>query len=803
MGTILQDIRYGWRMLRKSPVFTAIAVLTLGMGIGATTIVLSILDALYLRAPAVPGGEQLVIAEPAHRGISPAEYFFHRDRTTAFSALAVEWPTEHAYLGSTENPRMLLGSFVSANFFDVLKLRPQLGRFFVPNEDIPNAQIASVVLSDHLWRSDFAADPNVVGKTFKLNSRMATVVGVAPAGFHGLSAGIDNDLWLPTSAASLAEPSCVKSEQTCQVFSNMVGRIKAGRGLSAAEAEINAGNRKWEEIYPDLKKGDMAVYWARGIHPAWRNETAPLPRLLLSAVGGLLLIACANIAGLLLAKGEARKEEIVIRLALGAERIRIIRQLLIESALLAGMGCALGLFLLQVSHGWIARFPFHGTESFASYYEVGLNRPVLFATLGVSALVVFVFGLVPALRTSRPTSRLALKDSGSGTRHSTGLSKMLVTAQVTMACALAFAALLVGRSLAHVLSGPGFDASHIAVVRVTPSRIGYSSAISSRVQKEALRRLEAEPGVQAVTLGSRIPWWESFHAWIALPGQEQEERQRPRASYNDVAPNYFATLGIPFISGRDFSESDGPNSPRVIIVNQSLATRMWPGHSVVGETLVAEGTEYTVIGVVRDAQYSPVVERSHLFFYVPYWQTRNGGDARFLVRTTADPDAMLRKIKLVINGVDQEVPVGEDSSMVSGISGEFGTLRITSFVMFFAAAIAVFLSAMGVYGILAFAVNQRTREIGIRMALGATTRGVLRLFLRQGLQLAAIGLVIGLLAALGGARLLTSLLYGVRPADPGMLLLVMVLLAVISILASLIPARRATRVDPMVALRYE
>ncbi len=804
MNTLLQDLRYGLRMLRKSPGFAAVAILTLALGIGANTVVFSILNTLYRRPAPVPGAEQLVLAQLKHRGISPAEYFFHRDHNSSFSGLAAEWPTSHAYFGSSGNPRMLLTAIISANYFNVLEIHPALGRFFVPDDDQPGAGPGTVVLSDHLWRSDFGGDPAAVGKTIKLNGSTLTIAGVAPAWFHGVLAGTEEDLWLPTSAVTIVDSGCSARQPTCDIFNNFVGRLKPGRTIAVAQDEMNALNRQWEAIHPHLEQNSVLVYWARGLHPARRADVSPLPKLLLSAVAVLLLIACANVAGLLLARGTSRSKEIAVRLALGAGRGRIVRQLLTEAALLAVAGCVLGLLLLRASQGWLTHFPFHENEGFASYYDVSLNRPVLVATVLLSALAVFVFGLLPALRTSHAAPMLALKNKDAASGQSARLRGTLVVAQVTLASTLGCAALLVVRSLDHVLTGPGFDPSHVAFVRVTPSRLGYTPQKSAGIQMEALRRLAVVPGVESASFAQWFPWWASHEAWIALPGQAKtDDHARVHAFYNRVAPNFFATLRIPLLRGRDFSAFDQKSGPRVTIVNESLANRMWPGEDPVGRTVMLDGLEHAVVGEARDAQYNPASDLPQLFFYVPYWQNSNGGDARFFIRTSVDAGSMLRPLKLAIREIDPDVPVGEDATMLEGLLRDFGPLRLARVVLACAAAGALFLSSIGLYGVLAFLVAQRTREIGIRMALGATRQGVLALFLRQGMTLALAGVLAGSVAALGGARLLAVMLYGVSPRDPLILIAVAFALALACLLASYIPARQATKVDPMVALRYE
>jgi predicted permease len=806
MSTLIQDVRYGLRMLRKSPGFTAIAALTLALGIGANTVVFSVLNTLFFRPAPVCNPNELVVSGENRRGISPAEYFFDREHNNSFSSVAAQYVTAHTYMVSEGETKMVLGAIVSANYFEVLGIKPFLGRYFVPDEDAPTGRTPVAVLSYGLWRSDFAADRDVLGKTIKLNSVATTIVGVAPPEFHGLHAGIDNDLWIPTAGAAVVARGCERELSRCGFFDGLVGRLRPGHSLVSAQAELNALNKQWEGIYPDLRKTGIVLSPARGLYPGRgaRREVAQAASLLPASVIILLLIACANLAGLLLARGTARAKEIAVRLALGASRARIIRQLLTEAALLAVLGSLLGLLLLQGSEGWLSRFPFIGSEGFKSYYDVSLNSAVLASTLALSVMTVFVFGLAPAVRASAPAPIQTLKNMESTASPRSRLRGMLVGGQVALAFILAAGALLLVQSLDHVLMGPGFDPSHIAIVRVSPYRLGYTPAESEKIQREALRRVASLPGVRSASFGRLMPWWESSDKWIALPGHEPaREEAQVRAHYNDIAPNFLKTVQIPLLRGREFTDGDRQGVPRVVVVNESLAARMWPVQDPLGQTLVIGGVNHTVVGVARDAQYNPASDGAHLFFYLPYWQVRDGGDARFLVRTGPEPGAMLSQIKGAIHAINPEVPIGEDTTMREGLLSDFGPLRLTRVVLIFAGTAGFFLSAIGLYGVLAFVVARRTREIGIRMALGATRQGVLALFLRQGMLLALAGALTGSLGALATTRLLAAMLYGVSPREPALVATVGFLLVVVCFFASYLPARRATRVDPMVALRYE
>ena len=802
MPSVVQDFRYGLRRLRAAPAFTAMAVATLALGIGATTVVFSILNALYLQTAPVRSPNELVMSQGTHRGISLPEYRYYRDNNTSFAGLAAEYPTAHTYLQGTHDSEMVLSAIVSANYFDLLGVKPFLGRFFVP-ADQDAFQV--VVLSHSFWHNQFAADPDIVGKTIKLNGVSVTVVGVAPAAFHRLFSGYDDDLWLPSRAAAFIVPHCNPADYKCDFFSGgVIGRLKPGKDLGNAQAELNRLNQQWEAIYPDLEKNRLRLFPARGIDPASRLQIAQLPPTLVAIVTVLLLIACANVSGLLLARGSTRRKEIATRLALGASRGRIIRQLMTEAAILATLGTAAGMLFLLWAGNWLSSFPFVSTEGFRSFYNIGFALHVFAAAAALSILSVFIFGLWPAVQASGTAPMESLKQLGSSGREHSWSRGMLVASQVALAVLLSTAAVLIVRSLNHVLRGPGVDPSHIAIVRVSPYRLGYPAEKSARIQTEALKRIASLPGVQSVAFGQLMPWWESWEDSVALPGGESSNpRTKLIVHYNSIAPNYLQTLAIPLLRGRDFAESDTKGTPNVVIVNASLAARMWPSEDPIGQVLVIGGTRCIVVGVAQDAQYNPASDAAHLFFYRPYWQIQNAGDSRFLVRTSPDAAALIHDIKGAIQSVDPDVPMGEDAAMSQALLNDFGPLRLTRAILVFAGIAAVLLSVVGLYGVLTFLVATRVREIGIRLALGAPRQRVLRLFLRQGVKLALLGGLAGVVIAVFALRILASLLYGISAADPVTIVSVWLLLSGICIIASYVPAHRATKVNPITALRYE
>ena len=815
MGNLIQDLKYGLRVLRKAPVFTAVAVITLALGMGANTVVFSILNALYLRTAPVLKPHELVVSEGERRDISFPEYQYYRAHNTSFTGLAAEYSSAHAYLQTGDNPRILLGSLVTGNYFDLLGVKPLLGRFFLPQDESHPDAWRTAVLSYGLWQSDFGADTAVVGRTLKLNGVTVTVIGVAPPQFHRLFYGSDNDFWLLGGAASYIVPHCDPSGYTCDFFTSLIGRLRPGEQTGNAQAEINGLDKQWEASYPDLRKTTLTFFPARGIDPASRKEISQLPPLLLAAVAVLLLIACANLSGLLLARGVVRNQEIAVRLALGAGRRRIIRQLLTESAMLGLAGGACGFLLLLWSEPWLSRFPFAGTEGFSSFYDIQLDWRVLLATLLVGMVSVLIFGILPALRTSKAQPMQAMKQTDAGGKQRSRARNILVVGQMALAVVLAAGAVLIYQSLSHILMGRGFDPSHVDIVRVSPYRLGYAQEKSARIQTEALRHLRDLPGVESASFGQLMPWWESWDDWVAVPGQDGTGKDaRIFVHYNSIAPGYLQTLKIRLLQGREFTDRDRAGAPNVVVVNQTLARQLWPERDPIGQTLVMGGVRswdqstdtsenYTVVGVAEDAQYNPATDGAHTFMYLPYWQVQNNGDSRFIVRTLSDPRPMLRQINKLIRDIDPSVPVGEDSTMVEALLKDFGALRLARVILVFTGTSALALTAVGLYSILAFLVAQRRREIGIRLALGATHRQILNLFLREGMRLALAGTLTGFITALLSLRMLSRLLYGIAPADPLVLCAVLLGVGIVCTLASYVPARRATKLDPIVALRYE
>lgn len=805
MDKLFQDLRYGLRMLAKTPGFTAVAVLTLALGIGANAVVFSIVNALFLRPLPVEHSRELVgVVAEGQDSLSISSYSYLSDHNTTFSTLAAHYSTAPIYLVSDQGSQPVEGASVSANYFSVLALQPVLGRFFRPEEDSTPGRGEVVVLSYGLWRGRFSADPAILGKMIKLNGTDFTVIGVAPKVFHGVYASINNDLWIPLSMAQVAMPWCKTADHNCS-FVDLIGRLKPGRSMAQSQAEMSGLAKQIKLLYPDSELTNVALFPLRGLRPMDRSDITLLPRLLMAAVTGLLVIACANLAGLLLSRGAARKKEIAVRLALGATQRRVVSQLLVETALLAIAGGVLGFFSAQWSAVLVAKFPFVGSsEAGTSYLELKADPLILLYTAGLSMLTVFLCGLLPAFRTTRPELIPVLKDFEASVTRRMRLRNALVASQVALSLGLLTGGGLLIKSMRNVLAGPGFDPASVAIFRLSPARLGYPAQKSQAIQEEVLRRLAQLPGVKEVSIGRLMPWWQGNRNGVTVDDpRAARSEDKVMASANAIGPGYLRTLGIPLFMGRDFDERDRKGTPNVVIANQTLVGCLWPNVNPVGKILLINGGKYTVIGVAGDAQYHSSSERPQAFFYFNYWQSRDPGDSRIVLRTSGNPAALLPTIERTVHSIDPNVPIMEEAAMPEALLRSFGPLRITTWIAVSSGMIALFLSVLGLYAILSFAVTQRRREIGVRMALGATRSEVLKLVLGQGMKLVLFGALVGGAIAVLFGHLLSSFLYGVRPEDPVTLVVVSLVLVATSLIGSYIPAYRAAKTDPMIALRYE
>jgi predicted permease len=811
LETFLQDLRYGLRVLRKNPGFTLAAVLSLAMGIGANLTIFSFVDAFFLRPIPAREPEQLVTVEARRNGRWNAFYAYpaythYRDHSKSFDALAAHYSTAPLNLVIEGNARMANGAVVSANYFSMLGIQPRLGRFFLPEEDAVPDRNPVVVISYRMWQDHFGGDPAVLGKELSLNGVDCQIIGVAPADFPGVLAGFPNEFWLPAMMLRLGYRWCdAIANAQCKPL-QLLGRLAPGRTLAEAEAELNLLAQQLAATFPTEQGRVISLRPALGVRMIEREGFAYQMRLLMTVTGLLLLIACANVAGLLLVRGAARRKEIAVRLCIGAGRGRLIRQFLTESLLMALAGGGVGLLLSRWARDLLATF--YNTSN-GVQYDLSLSSRALVYALALTLFTGLLSGLLPALQATRHDLTRALKDEGASQRpRRQRLRSALVIGQVALSLALLVAAGLLLRSESHIRQGANFDPQHVVAVRLRPGLLNYRPEQAQAFTREVASRLEATPGVGSVTLGSGtgLAWLSGGEVRVRLPEQAaQRAEEQLQVEYQEIAPRFCKTLKIPLLEGREFNEGDLPGAQRVVIINETLARRLWPQGEALERTLVLNDQPYRVVGVSKDAQLYNALDGPQPFLYFPYWQNniRPQIDARLLIRVAGDPETMLPSLRRVIASVDPQVPLDEGAPLTRQINTVFKSVMLTSAVLTWAGALAFFLSMLGLYGVLAFAVGARTREIGIRMALGAERRDVLRLVITQGLRLALAGVGIGLLAAYAATRLMKTLLYGVSPTDAPTFIVIASSLMVVALLACWIPARRATKVDPMIALRRD
>jgi predicted permease len=809
------DLRYAFRSLAKNPGFTAVAVLTLGLGIGANTAIFSLVDTLYMRSLPVADPSRLIHVYQSVRGgtrygsFSLPDYVAYREGAGAFSSLAAHYSNAPINLISGGESREINGAVVTANYFPLLRIAPMLGRFFLPEEDRVPGRDPVAILSGDLWRSQFGGDRGILGRTIRLNGTLFTVVGVAPDGFRGAVPGdLATEVWIPSAMFRVGYRYCDVSRRDCTIV-RLLGRLAPGFTLGQARAQMETVARRLETAQPETNEGRGIVFLpARGVGPGDAEQNRRVAVLLSAVVTVVLLIACANVAGLLLARATARRQEIAIRLALGASRGRLVRQLLTESLAVSLLGGAFGLIAASWAKDLLLTFYAVNTEGQRAYFSIGLDPAALAFTLALSLATGLVFGLLPALQASRPELAPALKDDGrSGTARGSRLRDALVVIQAALSVVLLAGAALLIRSLAHVHGGPGFDPGHVALLRLRPALLAYDPAKAAAFQREVVRRLEALPGVVAASPARYPPQWSNTLA-VRLPGSQPAPSGGGfQPAYNLVGPGFFRTLGVSFLSGRDFEENDQKGTPAVAIVNGTLSLRLWPGEDALGRTLIAGERTYRVVGVVQDAQYRSEGEPPLAFLYLDFWQQesidREPVDSRTHVRVAGDPRALLPAIRREIAAVDPIVPISEDRPLSEWLDYSFRAVRVARTMLIGFGALALFLAAIGLYGVLAFSVARKRREIAIRIALGAQPSRVARAVVWQGARLALLGTGLGLCAVLPLARVLRSVLYGVGHHDPIALIAAPAVLVAAALAASFLPARKAMRVDPMTALRSE
>jgi len=808
---LAQDIRFGLRMLRKSPGFTAIALTTIALGVAANVSVFDFADALFLRNVAAKDASRLVrIDAPRKDGgdfFSYPEYAYLKDHTKTLESVAAHYSTAPLYVTANGETGEIQGAVVSANYFTMLGVQPFLGRFFTADEDSVPDRDAVAILGYGLWQRISGGDPKIVGKLLKINGRECEVVGIAPPDFQGVEpGGTPNEIWIPSMMIRTGYRYCDAFDPGCTMF-RLMARVAPGKSDPEAQAEIGTLMQQLRQYSAAFDEHlGVSVKPAKGISGD-RSYFVLLSQLLAAIAGLLLVVVCANVGGVMIARGASRKAEMAIRLTLGAGRGRLVRQLLTESLILALTGGAFGVLLSMWSSRFLADFYSVDDEGYAHLLNVGLNGRVLGYSIGIALVAGLLFGLLPAWQTSGTDLNQALKTSGSARAAARSKTR---TALVTMQLALSLA-LLVGAGLL-VMSGrtlearSNLDVRHVVGLRLRPELLHYRAQQARAFDAEVAQRLGEVPGVESVSLAKAqgLVWHANIPAAMKLPG----EKYAPNTSElivrdKPIGPNYFATLRIPFIAGRDFADADRAGSPAVVIVNETLARRISQSALPLGQTVILDDKAYQIVGVVTDAEIRSAIDPPVAVAYRAFWQDDSLLDARLCVRVSGDPAAAIPSLRAAIAHVNPNIPVTETMPLSDQVRGAYTDTRVAGAVLSTAAALTLVLSAVGLYGVIAYDVNQRQREIGIRMALGAQRIEVVRLLVRQGLFATSIGVASGTALALITCRLLSTWLFGVQPYDASVFLAAATVLFVTAVAASYIPARRAMRVDPMVALRYE
>ena len=809
---LLRDLRYALRMLAKAPGFTAVAIGLLAVGMAATPAVFSFANALFWRPLDAPDAGRVVRLFLQQRGEIGGEFSYRefrelQDRASSFEMLAAEYPSAPLNVVAENDSREENGAVVTANYFSLVGVKPLAGRFFRPEEDQVPDRDPVVVISARLWRRRFAAEPSTLGREIRINGVAFRVIGIAPDNFFGDEPGIAaSELWIPTAMLRVGYRWCdAYGDANCTML-DLVGRLKPGSSAAAAEAEANsiAAAENW----PASRDGRRIVALpATGVDPQQKAYLAPQLRLLMGIAIMLLLIACANVAGMLLARGVTRRREVAVRLALGARPARIVGQLLTENLLLAGLGAMGGVLLgLWIRNGFVSLYTLQG-EGGAAFYDVRPDWRMALFSLAAALATGLMLGILPALRAVRDDVIEGLKAGGGsiGSQRGGRLRDILAATQVSLCLALLVAAGLMVRSAHSILRGVNFDPDHVVVLRLRPRLVQYTPAQAESFYRAVAQRLPSLPQVEAAgyAVGGIGFVWRTPTGSLIRPSNAPQPDVSVRVL--PVNPDFLSALRIPLLQGRAISEQDTAGSPRVVVVNRAAARRYWPSSSALGQVLVLNGGPYRVVGVVADSGLHNIGESPAPQLYSSFWQSNPGaqGDVRMAVRVRGDSAAALGTLRHAIASIDPRVPVSEEMPLVDQIKSVYAGVWLARSVTLWCGMVALLLSAVGLYSVLAFAVRSRTREIGVRVALGARPADIIGLVVRRALIISAAGTAAGLLLALSAWRLLAGLIYGVNSFDLVAFATGPAVLALVALMASYLPARRAAQIDAMAALRCE
>ena len=801
MNTLIQDLRYGFRLLLKNKGFAAVAILALALGVGANTAIFSLVNGVLLRPLPFPDAERIIYFEgknpPAgitDSNISFLDFTDWSQQTDLFKSTAAFW-TGSANLGADgAEPERVPRAGVTSGFFSVLGVQPVLGRTFVPEEDKPGT-ISVAIISHGLWKRRFGSDPAIVGKQVQISSRPITVIGVMPSGFEFPE---QTQIWVTSAVNVSEEPRDNRSYSA-------IARLNTGIDLKQAQSRISAINAQHAKEFPDTNKGWDA--YLSVLHERMVRQIKPSLLALLGAVGFVLLIACANVANLLLARGAARQKEIAVRAAMGASRGRVVRQMLTESILLSAIGGIAGLLVsIWLTDVLLSIVP----EGAPRMEQVGIDYRVLAFALGISALTGILFGLVPALQASKLDVTSSLKEGGrTGEGHRrTSVRSLLLIGEVALSLVLLVGAGLLIKSFVRLQEvRPGFNPHNVLMASVALPGAKYKDQQFAGFFRQLKERLEAVPGVQAVGGAINLPLGASNYgigrAFIP-EGRPLSVDEASDSSFSTITGDYFRALQIPILAGRTFELRDNAETPKVVIINESAAKRHFGSPSAaIGKRLSIWRDEKfmrEIVGVVGDTKASSLTGESGAQIYVPHAQDPQWNFMAMVIRTAGDPAAFAATLRREVQALDKDQPIYNVRTMDDVVMNSLGTRRVSMQLFAVFAGAALLLAALGIYGVMAYSVTQRTHEIGIRMALGAQKSDVLGLVIRQGMTLSVIGVVVGIVGAFALTRLIASLLFGVEATDPLTFLAIPLLLLFVALVACYLPARRAARLDPKIAL---
>ena len=810
---MLRDLRLAWRLFIKNPGFTAIVVITLALGIGLNTAVFSAVDALLLRPlPGVRAPNEIVQLYRAWPGDmkygsnSVPHFQSLRERTKDVFTDVAAWSFEQLSITTSARPQRVFGEMVSANFFSLLGVTPIKGRLFVPEEEIGRDAHPVAVLSEPAWRTMFGGDAAIVGRQVVLNGRAYTIVGVAPAAFRGIIPIVQPALWIPLTQWSDARPGNVKGfENRDNNSMSVIARLKPGVTSKAARARMDALITELRGVYAeDYKQNGITLVpqSEAGVHPMFRSTEVGLTSVVMAVVAILLLIACVNVANLFLARARDRAREMAIRLSLGARRSLLLRQLLTESLFFAAASGIASLAVASWAISLANRIDLPFDIAFSA--DMRLSPSVLFFTLGASIVTGLLFGIAPALQATRPSLVPALKGEAPAGRSRARASNGLVVAQMALSIVLLVCAGLFLHNLqAATTINKGFDSSHLLIANVDPSLQGYDRARTREFYRRLTERLSAMPAVKHVSTAAQIPLGLGENDWgVKIPGYTASPNEMMSVELNQISPAYFETMGISILKGRGIEARDDSSAQHVVVINQHFADHFWPGQDPLGRIVHTGGSDHTVIGVVPTGKYDRLGEDPTSFMYLSLEQHFDAG--RWIqIRTSGDPIAFAPTLRAEIAAMDAQMPLSSIRTMETHLGIALLPARLTGAVLGIFGLLGLGLAAIGIYGVMAYAVAQRTREIGIRMAIGAGRGDVIKLLMRQGLGLVAFGLGIGLVLAVGAARLASSQLYGSGGFDALTFAAVPAVLIGVAALAIWIPSRRASGLDPVVALRRD